>query len=59
MLVYFPAWMAATVSFLDRLWSTGSHMFDCPEQYHMSPNVTCASVALLTLVQPVHFAVME
>lgn len=29
-----------------------------PEQYHMSPKVTWASVAVLVLVQPVHFAVM-
>ena len=33
-------------------------LLDCPLQYHMSPNVTCASVDVLTSAQPVHFAVI-
>ena len=50
--------MASAVSFLEKESSTGSHMLDWPEQYHMSPKTTPVSVSVALPEQPVHVAVI-
>ena len=57
-LPYLPALMASTVSLREKESVTGSHMFDCPEQYHMSPKTTPVSVSVALPEHPLHVAVM-
>ena len=56
-LPYFPPAMASRLMLRDSVWDSGSAMLLCPPQYQTSPNVTCSSVAVVVLVQPVHGAV--